>query len=221
MDKKGEMIGMIIDIEWDMFTSVNKGEARAGCQEDRKTFSGMRSAQFDVWSGDALEFYLCDLQKARQDGRNLIEEKYIHMMKNTEPSHYNELLPRVTLPSDAALSLAHEISDALVEQTRVLFKDYPYVSSLGRPLYSTQDDSCISVETYQFCELLTYSEKTLPALKECIRALENEGISYARQVLENTVRFYGYDSLDSAEAASRRKRSFRIEDSHEGHPAWK
>jgi len=203
MEENRELIQRIVDIEWDMFTSVNQGRERAACQEDRKTFVGMRVAQFDAWPGGALELYQSDLEKARQGGRNLIEEKYIHMMKNTDPSNYGELLPRVAMPSGAALSLAHEISDALIEQTRVLFEDFPRVTGRGRPLYSTLDHFCISVETYQLCELMTYSEKTLSALKEHIRALEKEGISYARQLLENTVGFYGYDSLDSAEAASR------------------
>ena len=184
-----------------MFTSLNDGEARADCQEDRVTFEGMRTAQFREWSPQAADAYLNELNTARLNGRNLVEEKYIHMMRTTEPSKYNALLPRVQLPSDAARELAYEVSDLLLEQTRALFLNYPYVSGQGRPLYSTLDYSGISVETYQLGELLTYSEKTLAALKEHIIALEKTGVSLAHSILENTVGFYGYDSLDSAEAA--------------------
>jgi hypothetical protein len=80
-----ESIDKIISIEWEMFTSVNEGQARASCQDDRRTFEGMRAAQFHAWQASAVESYLEDLGAAESAGRNLVEEKYIHMMKTTEP----------------------------------------------------------------------------------------------------------------------------------------
>ena len=200
MDEKPEIMEKIVSIEWDMFTSVNEGKERANCQEDKKTFIGMRAAQFSAWSLKAVASYLDDLENARQNGRNLLEEKYIHMMKTTEPLQYAALLSRVTQPTEVSRAIAREVTDKLLEETRVLFKDYPHVSGRGRPLYSTQDKWDTSIETYQFCELLTYSETTLAALGEHIAALENDGVSLARAIIENTVMFYGYDSLDTAEA---------------------
>ena len=202
MDEKPEIIYKILSIEWDMFTAVNKGGERAGCQEDQRTFFGIRKAQFSAWSLKAVASYLEDLINARRKGRNLLEEKYIHMMKTTEPSLYNALIARVVQPTAGLRALAREISDKLLEQTRLLFEEYPYVSGRGRPLYSTLDNWNTSIETYQFCELLTYSEATLGALVEHIDALENDGVSLARAILENTVMFYGYDSLETAEAAT-------------------
>jgi len=239
MDEKPKIIDKIISIEWDMFTSVNEGKERASCQEDKKTFIGMRAAQFSAWSLKAVASYLGDLENARQNGRNLLEEKYIHMeiiaknmgtqafrrqvlenegkistfpakpegyaitsmMKTAEPSRYDALLSRITRPTDVSLALAREVTDKLLEQTRVLFENYPHVSGRGRPLYSTLDNVDTSIETYQFSELLTYSETTLAALDEHITALENVGVSLARAIFENTVMFYGYDSLETAEAA--------------------
>lgn len=205
MDINKEIIGKIVSAEWEMFSAVNEGEARASCQEDRTTFEGMRRAQFMEWSPAVVGSYLDDLDAAARKGRNLIEEKYIHMMKTTEPSHYEALLERVEKPSVAVLDLAGEVSGMLLEQTRVLFEDYPYVSGQGRPLYSAFDYGGTSVETYQYGELLTYSEKTLAALKEHIAALKADGVSLARKILESTVRFYGYDSLDTAEAAMKER----------------
>ena len=205
MDKKQNFIDKIVSIEWEMFTAVNEGEERASCQEDRVTFEGMRRAQFNEWSLPAAESYLDDLETAQRSGRNLVEEKYIHMMKTTEPSKYTALLERVVMPSDAAGALAKEVSDLLLEQTRLLFEDYPYVSGQGRPLYSTFDYAGISVETYQLGELLTYSSNTLAALKEHINELEKNGSSLARNILEKTVKFYGHDSLDTAEAATKER----------------
>ena len=203
MDEKQRIIENIVSLEWEMFTAVNEGEARANCQEDRITFDGMRTAQFSAWPAEAITSYQDDLLNARQCGRNLVEEKYIHMMETTEPARYAALLTRVAVPSDAVRSRAHEVADILLEQTRILFENYPYISGNGRPLYSALDFCSISVETYQFSELLTYSEKTLLALGEHVAALEKSGVSLARVILENTVRFYGYESLDTAEKAAK------------------
>ena len=203
MDDKKELIKKIVDIEWDMFTSVNEGEARASCQDDRVTFDGMRIAQYDAWSPEVVASFLNDVENAQKNGRNLVEEKYIHMMKTTEPIRYSALLERITVPAEAAVALAQEVSDILLEQTRVLFEDYPYVSGHGRPLYSTLDYGSISVETYQLSELLTYSVKTLVALLGHVKELEKAGVSLARLILENSVKFYGYNSLETAEAATK------------------
>ena len=205
MDEKQNIIEKIVSLEWEMFTTVNEGEARASCQEDRVTFDGMRTAQFRAWPLESITSYQDDLLNARQCGRNLVEEKYIHMMETTEPARYAALLARITVPSEAVRSLAREIADILLEQTRMLFEDYPYVSGNGRPLYSALDYCDISVETYQFSELLTYSEKTLLALGKYVKALKNGGASLARVILENTVGFYGYESLDTAEKAAKER----------------
>ena len=200
-----DLLEKIISIEWDMFTSVNKDEEPTSCQKNPTTFEGMRTAQFSAWSLPAAQAYLCDLETARQTGRNLIEEKYIYMMKTTEPEQYAALLPRVTPPVESALSLAQEVSAILLKQMRTLFEDYPYISGQGRPLYSEADCyNIVSVETYQLCELMTYSVKTLAALKGHITALEKNSVSLAQVILENTVRFYGYETLDTAESATRK-----------------
>ena len=198
-----ETIDSIISIEWDMFTAVNEGEPRAACQDDKATFQWMRGAQFDAWSAGAATSYLNDLESALREKRNLAEEKYIHMMKDTAPAEYRGLLTRITPPSDHAVTLAQSISDIMLSQTRELFDEYPFLSGHGRPLYSELDSFTTSVETYQLSELLTYSEATLASLKDHVLALEGEGISIARTILENTVRFYGYESLDDAEAAAK------------------
>ena len=205
MNRNQEIIKKIVRVEWDMFTSINEGKSRASCQDDRVTFEGMRAAQFNAWSPGACESYLGDLEAALGDGRNLVEEKYIHMMKTTAQRQYDALLPRVTAPSDQARALAHEISDILLEQTRVLFEGYPYVAGHGRPLNSISDCDAVSFETYQLSELLTYSGKTLSELKDHILALEKNGVCLARNILENTVGFFGYRSLDAAEKATRER----------------
>jgi len=204
MNTNRKPIDRIVSIEWEMFTAVNAGKARASCQEDRRTFDIMRVAQFETWSAEAAAFYLDDLETALATGRNLVVEKYINMMESTDPDGYKMLLTRLTLPTEKARALALELNDILLEQTRALFDDYPYVSGRSRPLYSEFDHFGTSVETYQLGELLTYSENTLARLLAHVQTLAENGISYAKTVLENTVHFYGFESLDVAEATTKK-----------------
>ncbi|NMA25298.1 MAG: DUF4125 family protein [Clostridiales bacterium] len=196
------IIDRIVSLEWDMFQAVNKGGPRASCQDDRATFEGMRRGQFEAWSAAACRSYLDDLLNAALGGRNLVTEKYIHMMKYTFPAQYDELIKRIPVPDEQVVKLAGEITDKLLEQTAVLFKHYPRVTGLGRPLRSVSDFSGVtSIETYQLSELLTYSVKTLRLLKDHLIALEKDGKQLARVIYENSVKHYGYKTLDEAEAS--------------------
>ena len=203
MDQK--KIDRLIAMEWEMFHSVNEGGPKASCQEDPETFYGMRNAQFNSWDEATLDSYYDDVEKAAASGRNLVMEKYIHMMKTTQPEEYRALLPRVVYPSEQARVLARKITDKMIEQTKVLHEQYPNVSGAGRPLRSSEDfRGFTSVETYQLGELYTYSLHTLQCLWDHFCRLEAKGKSLARIILEHTVAHYGYDSLDKAEEVNRR-----------------
>lgn len=203
MKTTNETINKIKSIEWEMFSAVNEGQDKASCQEDRETFEGMRAAQFEAWPAEATSSYLADLETALKDNRSLVEEKYIHMMQTTDPAQYEALLPRVKMPAETAVALAAELSDILLKQTLVLHEEYPFITGRGRPLYSELDYITTSVETYQLCELLTYSEKTLAALLAYVKDPERDGASMVKNIQENTIRFYGFDSLEQAEALAK------------------
>ncbi len=202
MDRHDDTLDGIVALEWDMFQAVNEGGPRASCQNDGATFEGMRRAQFEAWSEDVRESYLMDLTDAVHVGRNLVNEKYIHMMKHHSPSQYEALSKLIPMPDDTVCRLAQDVSDRLMAQTEALSRRFPNVSSAGRPLRSTQDSTVVvSVESYQLGELLTYSARTLTLLRRWIVALEEQGHHLARSLLENSVRFYGYASLEEAETA--------------------
>lgn len=204
MDRFDDIMNKIISLEWDMFQAVNEGEPRASCQDDRVTFEGMRRGQFEAWSRETCESYLDDLLNAVLDGRNLVSEKYIHMMKDASPTQYDALVKTIPMPNEASVALAREISNKLLEQTVELFKNYPYVSGSGRPLRSVSDFSGVtSIETYQLGELFTYSQKTLSNLFKHLLDLEIKGESLACSILENSVKHYGYQTLAEAEAATK------------------
>ena len=201
MVDKTDKIDEIIRLEWDMFQAVNDGGPRADCQDDRTTFGAMRRAQFEAWPENIRLSYLDDIRTAKLFGRNLVNEKYIHMMKSTMPSAYEKLLSAITPPGLAAEQLAKDVSGKLLAQTAALRSLYPYVFGEGRPLYATEDRQGVtSIETYELGELLTYSEKTLALLNAYIEQREQAGGSLARDIMANTVKYYGYDTLDSAEA---------------------
>ncbi len=199
-----DVVDKIVLLEWDMFRAVNEGGPRALCQEDRLTFEGMRRAQFLCWSPDAAASYLEDLESAVSEGRNLVNEKYIHMMEYSAPDLYEALKRTIPLPGDSQIKLAKEISDKMLDETAALYEKYPFVSGCGRPLRSEEDASGItSVETYQLGELLSYSEKTLTLLKAHLMKLAEEGSSLAKNILEKSVGYYGYATLEDAEASAR------------------
>jgi hypothetical protein len=204
MERIDDITDKIVLFEWDMFQAVNEGGPRASCQDDRETFEGMRRAQFSTWSEAARASYFDDLANAVLDGRNLVAEKYIHMMRYSSPAQYAELVKLIPVPDESQTRLAQDISDKLLGETAILHKTYPCVSGAGRPLRSVQDFGGVtSIETYQLGELLTYSEKTLSLLKAHLLALEAAGKSLAREILENTVKHYGYPSLEAAEVSAK------------------
>ena len=80
---KEELVEQIILKEWKMFDAVNNVGGRASCQDDYRTFHIMRGSQFSAWNEKTLQSYHNDLEKAGEDGRNLVSEKYGFMMEYT------------------------------------------------------------------------------------------------------------------------------------------
>ena len=101
---------LIIQNEWEMFQKVKGLEGRAPCQDQYRTFVIMRLSQFKSWPMEVVSSYLNDLETAKSAERNLIMEKYAHMMELTHPDYYasiQHLLPPV---SEKAKELAEEIT---------------------------------------------------------------------------------------------------------------
>lgn len=207
MNRK-ELIDAIIDKEWIMFQAVNEGGPRASCQNNRPTFVGMRSGQYGAWSEEILTLWYERLCEAEQAGRNLIREKYIHMMSVVSPIEYAMLMQTIPAPSEEEKAVANLICDLMIRQTVPLHERYPNVSGAGRPLYSYQDVGGVtSIQTYQLGELLTYGKPMLDALHAYAKKLEEEGRSLAEEVLFHTVKYYGYADLDAAEAATGKRKA--------------
>ena len=149
MSNREELISKIMEIEWDMFHTVQNRGGTASCQEDPDTFRIIRTSNFMTWSDATLESYLGDLEDAKKAQRNLMTEKYA-LMEGLIPVSDAEVLPLI----DKIV----EIECAWVEE---LLQKYPG-TKLARPIYSWQDTPyAVSSETYSRGELATYSKRTL------------------------------------------------------------
>lgn len=207
MKPEKETIDRIIEQEWTMFHSVNADTGElAWCQNDFKTFDGMRRGQYEAWDEQTCRCYLQDVTDAVREGRNLAEEKYVYMMRSTAPEEFELLTDRVRPVDCEKSTLAEEITAKLIEQTVALRAQYPYVGRTGRPLRSASDTKeVVSVETYQLSELLTYSHATLRTLRNHLIELEREGISLAKEIQQNSLKTYGFRTMEEAEEYVKRQ----------------
>ncbi len=199
--ERNELIKKILAAEWQMFTNVNGANGRASCQDDQKTFTVMRKAQADIWADETLKSYLNDLENALEHGENLMAIKYAHMMEITHPDEYERIKDRLPVVSDSVLELVDKISDYHLSWSLESSVKYPRLFSLGRPVSSGAGVSqqTISIQNYLRSELLTYSENTLKlCLKDTVEAIENK-VNLSLEILRNTARSYGYDSLEKIE----------------------
>ncbi len=195
------LVKRIVEEEWEMFDAVNSGSGqRASCQNDPATFTVMRSSQAAAWTQKLQESYYHDLLAAKAAGRNLLTEKYARMMESTDPAYFEKIRDRLPPVDEETLLLIEEIVRIHLQWKVETFRKYPRLTSRGRSFF-TRDDTRFntSFETYLRGELRTYSPKTVRIYRDMVRDLEAAGENLEQKYLQNTVRQYGYDSLEQAE----------------------
>ncbi len=194
------MIHQILDLEWEMFSAVNTGSAKASCQEDRSTFDIMRASQAEAWNDPVLQSYLNDLVQARSQHRNLMTEKYARMMETTAPDAYRRIASRLPVIDAPTLDLIEKIIEINLKWKVETAAKYPNLTSRGRAIY-TKDDSALSTsfETYLRGELRTYSPETIQLYYAMTLEYFNRGENIEDIYLLNMVKKYGYASLEQAE----------------------
>jgi len=154
-----------------------------------------------VYSDDVLKSYRKDCEDAVKEGRNPIFEKYGWMMESTFPEEYEEIkshLPDVSEKKD----IVERIVKIHLEWDAEMAREYPNLRKRGRVATTAEDGVMAgsSMESYLRGELYTYSMRTLElVLKETEEAKE-KGESLVKQTIANETAFYGYKSLEDAEA---------------------
>ncbi len=206
MGKITEREQRIFDIasaEWELFQQVQNTGGRASCQDDPDTFFKMRMSQWMVYSDEVLQSYWDDLQSACAAGRNPIFEKYGYMMETTYPEEYAQLKDSLPKPSEAKKELVEKLVSAHLVWDRWMLEHYPNLRKNGRVLTAGEDSvyEGSSSESYLRGELLTCSERTLTLMWEQTRQACDRGENLLKQIIENETAFYGYQSLEEAEAA--------------------
>lgn len=193
MGEKQKLIAQILDIELEMFLSVQSLQ-KSSCQDQPDSFRLHREAQFSVWSEETLKSYLHDLNRAAETGINLMTYKYARMEELVPQINNNPIIDKI-------LTLQYRWQAEI-------FQHFPNLMKGARPL-SREDDSAqkTSFETYLRCELETYSDNTLSLLYEDMHNKEKKEVNMSAEVYENLVRKMGYSSLEEAEKHIKEKKT--------------
>lgn len=200
------IISRIIHLEWKQFQGVQNIGKRADCQNDWKTFRIMRESQYLTWNQELLKSYLEDLLEAERKGWNLIMEKYARMMESTAPEEYKSLKDALPKRQTKRLVLQEEIIKIQVAWMEKFSKQYPFTAGKARRIHTIEDTLWdTSYETYLRGELGTYSERTLELYGRFVVELARQDLNLAYLIMENTVKLYGYQSLEEAEEEIQKK----------------
>lgn len=194
-----EQVLRIVKKEFQLFQAVKNVGGPAVCQFDRDTFTVMRGSQLMAWSPELRNAYESDLDSASFQNRNLMSEKYAHMMQYTFPSEYDEIKHLLPPISKDAQEKIDQIIELILDWSQEMQERFPAIMSVSRPIFTTHDASGISIETYSRGELSTYSEQTLGLLLDYYRLMKSKNINIHEVVNGFTVLFYGHDSLEQAE----------------------
>ena len=195
--EKEKIINEILEKEWKYFSNLNNIGGRADCQDNREDFIIMRKSQWETFNEETLLSYLEDLNSKN----NLLFQKYAQMMKYNSPEEYEKIKDILEKPSEEKTDLVNKIMFIYMEWEKEFFERYPIFSSMGRPLYSSEDDNIeTSIETYLRGELLSYSEKTLSLYLDSIIDNKEKNINLAIKNMDNLAKMQGFNNSEDVES---------------------
>ena len=194
--EKEKIIEKILEKEWKYFSNLNNIGGRADCQDNREDFIIMRKSQWETFNEETLLSYLEDLNSKN----NPLFQKYAQMMKYNSPEEYKKIKDILEKASEEKTDLVNKIMFIYMEWEKEFFESYPIFSSMGRPLYSSEDDNIeTSIETYLRGELLSYSEKTLKLYLNYVIDNKEKNINLAIKNMDNLARMQGFNDSDEVE----------------------
>lgn len=194
----------IAKAEFEAFDKVQNEGGRASCQNNWPTFKIMRMSQYMTWTEDMLLQYLYEFKTNFANGRNMIEEKYARMMEYTAPLEYAGFADQLPPISEEKRTIMEKVIGLQVRWMEEFAAEYPNLADDARRIHTSEDlPYDTSYETYLRGELGTYSDRMLEMYGRYIVAHAQEGSNVAREIMENTVHFYGYQDLEAANAAKK------------------
>lgn len=203
--ERNEVIEKIVEAEWKAFDITRNEGGRASCQNDWRTFSIMRKSQYMTWPDEMLDTYLKYFTQCFETGRNLITEKYGRMMESTAKDKYEKIKEAFVPLGEERIALQNMITSIQVSWMEEFANEYPLLAGNARSIHTEEDnENNTSYETYLRGELGTYSEELIGMYGRFVLGLAQSGENLAYMTMNNTVRLYGYSSLDEAENALRK-----------------
>ena len=201
ISEREQLIFDVAQMEWELFQQVYNTGGRASCQDDPDTFFKMRMSQWMAYSDEVLKSYRRDCEEAVKEGRNPIFEKYGYMMESTYPEEYEKIkshLPDVSEKRD----IVERIVKIHVAWDGEVAEKYPNLRKRGRVATTAEDGVMAgsSMESYLRGELYTYSMRTLELVLRETEEAGQKGGNLVEQTFANETAFYGYGSLEEAEA---------------------
>ena len=195
-----ELAEEIARLEFEAFDKVKNMGGRASCQDDWGTFSIMRKSQYLTWNKTMLLQYLYDFNREYRRGHNLIEEKYGRMMESTAPEEYEKIKGHFPKLSAEKKAIIEQIVGMQVRWMEEFAGRYPALAGNARRIHTWEDDAFdTSYETYLRGELGTYSDKMLELYGRYVVEYARSGGNPACDIMENSVRMYGYTDMEEAE----------------------
>lgn len=199
MDKE-TLVEKIVNLEWEAFDQVDNEGGRADCQDDFQTFSIMRKSQYQVWTEEMLHSFILDFENANKNGINLIAQKYGYMMESTAPKRFETIKNQLMPVSQEKRALIEQIVAIQVGFMEEFAAAYPLSAGNARSIHTKEDHLYnTSYETYLRGELMTYSDETLMLYGRFIVEKAQNHENQAKQIMNETAVFYGYDSVDQLE----------------------
>ena len=201
----GELVGETARLEFEAFDKVHNEGGRASCQNDWRTFSIMRKSQYLTWNRLMLMQYLYDFHREYHRGHNLIEEKYGRMMESTAPGKYEEIKNHFPPLTEDKKRIIEQICGLQVAWMEEFAAEYPALADNARSIHTSEDNPFnTSYETYLRGELGTYSDKMLELYGRYVVEYARSGRNPARDIMENSIKMYGYKSIEEAEEKTAR-----------------
>lgn len=195
-----ELAEQVTKLEFEAFDKVKNYGGRADCQDDWFTFSIMRKSQYYTWDKTMLLQYYYDFSRELSKGHNLIEEKYGRMMESTAPEEYAKISAGFPAISDKKRQIIENIVGMQVGWMEDFASKFPHLAGNARSIHTYEDHLYnTSYETYLRGEISTYSDKMLELYGRYIVAYAKNGGNPARDIMEQSVLMYGYESLEEAE----------------------
>ena len=178
MERKKDLIEKVLDVELDMFLAVNSVEPTS-CKENPNAFRFIRGSGFGTWSYDTLASYIGDLNKAKQEGKNLMTQKYARMGNQVGCLNFNPIIDKIV-----------DIENKSLQR----FKEkYPHL------LGSVEQGETDRAGVYLRSELETYSDKTLNLYYANLLRAKEEKRNLEEEIYSDIFKKLGYSSLQEAE----------------------